>query len=169
MQQALDFISFVPWQFVVAMLNVFILYRLMRRFLFKPVQEIFRKRQEEIDLLYETAAEVQTKADKDKSLYAQKLAMAQEEAKQILLDSKASAEQEKKRLVEEARTESAHILKKTQQDVQQMQKQAMDELQTEISEMAVNIAQKATKQVLSSQDQQALLRQAILQLEKTSL
>lgn len=169
MGQALDFISFVPWQFVVAILNVFILYRLVRHFLFKPVQEIFRKRQEEIDFLYESAEKMQSEANSDQALYQEQLSTAEAQAKQILIETQTQAEQEKKRLLEEAHAQSSAILTRTQKEADQMQKQAFIELQSDLSEMAVDIAQKATKQVLSSEDQERLLKQALLQLEKSAL
>lgn len=169
MGQALDFISFVPWQFVVAILNVLILYRLVHHFLFKPVQEIFRKRQEEIDFLYESAEKVQLEADADQALYQEKLSAAQTQAKQILLDTQNHAEKEKKRVLEEAYAESSAILNRTKKEANQIQMQAFIELQSDLSEMAVDIAQKATKQVLSSEDQEKLLENAIFQLEKSAL
>lgn len=169
MEQSLGFISFVPWHFVVSILNVFILYRLVRHFLFKPVKEIFRKRQEELDGIYKSAEELETKASLDKFSYEQKLATAQEQAEQIITAAQLKAQKEEKRILEETSKQSESILEKTKKENEFLKKQAMVDLQSDISDIAVRIAMKATGEILSKEDQEKLLEQSINCLERTAL
>ena len=42
-------VTIVPWTFIATILNLFLQLYLIKRFLFKPVQEVIRKRQEKAD------------------------------------------------------------------------------------------------------------------------
>ena len=45
----LDLVSIVPWEIVTQLINLLLLFLLLKHFLFKPVQNILNARQAEID------------------------------------------------------------------------------------------------------------------------
>ena len=52
----LDLVSIVPWEIVTQLINLLLLFLLLKHFLFKPVQNILNARQAEIDKTYADAA-----------------------------------------------------------------------------------------------------------------
>ena len=66
----MDFQSLVtvaPWTFIAQILNLLIQAALFKKFLFKPVQKIIRERQEQVNKIYDDAAEKQSAADADRA------------------------------------------------------------------------------------------------------
>ena len=51
MLQPLDVISVNLWHILISLLNLVILFLVVKKFLFKPVKELFARRQAELDLI----------------------------------------------------------------------------------------------------------------------
>ena len=66
MPESLEFLSINIWQTLVAIANLIILYFIVKRFLFKPVNNILDKRAEEVDKIYNDAEVTLTEAKTDK-------------------------------------------------------------------------------------------------------
>ena len=49
MKQFQDLVTFAPWTFIFTIANLLLLTTVIKHFLFKPVQEIFAKRKEQIE------------------------------------------------------------------------------------------------------------------------
>ena len=59
----LDLVSIVPWEIITQLINLLLLFLLLKHFLFKPVQNILNARQAEIDKSYADAETAQTRAE----------------------------------------------------------------------------------------------------------
>ena len=57
-----QFVSLAPWTIIFQICNLLILVALMKKFLFKPVQNILNKRQKEIDGIYAAEDAVRSSA-----------------------------------------------------------------------------------------------------------
>ena len=55
--QTLDVISVNIWQILISLLNLYILYLIVKRFLFKPVKAVLEERRRELDSQYDAAEE----------------------------------------------------------------------------------------------------------------
>ena len=80
----LELISVNIPHIIITIINLLILFLLIKKFLFKPVQRILDARKAEVDKIYADAHETQEAADKDKQLYEEKLETAEAEADAIL-------------------------------------------------------------------------------------
>lgn len=101
----MDFQSLVelaPWTTIAQICNLLLQIVLFKKLLFKPIQNILAKRQQEIDSLYDEANKAKLKADTAKADYEQHLSAAKEEASAI------TARAMKKR----ARAERGHRLRR---------------------------------------------------------
>ena len=76
----LELISLNIWHVVASIANLLILTLILKKFLFKPVQNILAARQGQVDELYDAAEKTKASAEEDKKLYNAKLAGAVEEA-----------------------------------------------------------------------------------------
>ena len=61
--QSLDVISVNIWQILISLCNLVILFLILKKFLFKPVQKVTQTRRAELDDIYSEAKAAQTRAD----------------------------------------------------------------------------------------------------------
>ena len=61
--QSLDVISVNLWQIVISLSNLILLFLLVKKFLFGPVEKMLQKRQDYIDERYEEADEAKRQAE----------------------------------------------------------------------------------------------------------
>ena len=57
--QTLDIISVNIWQILISLCNLLIIFLVVKKFLFGPIQSVMEKRQAEIDEHYKTAEEAE--------------------------------------------------------------------------------------------------------------
>ena len=91
MRAAQDFFEVVPWTIIFQYCNLLILCLLIKKFLFKPVQAILKKRQDEIDGLYDAANADRQQAAQLKQDYDSQMAGARAEADQLVKNAVESA------------------------------------------------------------------------------
>lgn len=163
--EQLGFISFVPWTLIFTIVNAFILYRLVKRFLFKPVQKILSERQREVDELYQGAEELQKTANDKNIQYEQQLLQAHQEADAILNSAKREALQEQQLLQQEATQQASQIVAQAKEEAIRLEQTALAECQEAIIDMAVDMTSKMTQQELDENTHHRLIKNAITQLE----
>lgn len=90
-------------------INVLIIYFIVRRFLFKPVKKILAARQEEIDRQYADVKDAQDAAETMKKQYEASLDGIADEKAAILNEARGKASDEYERIVSEAKEEADKI------------------------------------------------------------
>ena len=98
-----QFISIAPWTVIFQILNLLLLMVLFKKYLFKPVTEILKKRQAEIEGHYQEAQQAETDAKAMKADYESKMAGARQEADRVIKTATESANAMSASIVEEAR------------------------------------------------------------------
>lgn len=119
-----------------------VLYLVLGRMAFGPIQRALKKRdneiQDSIDEAKRVRAEMQTAAEENKRL----LAEAREERTRIISE----AERERNQMISEAKDEARAAARKVaadaKRDIDNMRKSAMVELKKEVGVMAIEIAEK---------------------------
>lgn len=166
MAETLDFITLVPWTFVAMIANVYILYRLMRRFLFKPVQEILVKRQQAIDALYDDANKAKVDTEQMKKQYEQKLSLADSEAKTVISSATDFAKKQESEIIAEAKMLARQIINKAETDAEQIQRKAAVTLKDNISQLAIDLARKVVKKEISPEEHTRLIEDCVNSFEE---
>ena len=98
------------WGLVWTIVNLIVLYLLLKKFLVSPVLGIMEKRKNLIASQLEEARMTQQKAEELKGHYEGALASAKEESAQILEEAKADARQVSQRIVKDANEQASRIL-----------------------------------------------------------
>ncbi len=135
-------LSLNVWNLLFTVINVLVLYLLMKKFLFKPVLAVLEKRKEMIASNMEEARKSQQEAESLKSDYEEKLSSAKEEAQAIVHNARELAEQERAGLLEKTRVESEQMIEKAKAAILSEQEQAQQEAKEEIAKLAVLAARK---------------------------
>lgn len=135
-------LSLNVWNLLFTVINVLVLYLLMKKFLFKPVLAVLEKRKEMIASNMEEARKSQQEAESLKSDYEEKLSSAKEEAQAIVHNARELAEQERAGILEKTRVESEQMIEKAKAAILSEQEQAQQEAKEEIARLAVLAARK---------------------------
>lgn len=138
-------------------LNLIILFLLLKKFLFGPVCKIMDERDAKIKADLDGAAQAKSDAEKMKSDYEAEIAGAHSEAMQITKNAKARAEKEGDLIIQNAKAESAKILKDAEKSAENEKAKALDSAQVEIADLAMLAAARViNKNVGSDSDRKAV-------------
>lgn len=135
-----SFVGVNFWTCLFTLVNLFILYKFMKKLLFKPVQNMIDSRQKEIDDLYADAGRSKAEAEALKTQYEGQLSEANAERERILKAAHQCALQQQETMLREAQEQAARTLKRADEQIELEKKQARNELKNEVSDMAVQIA-----------------------------
>jgi F-type H+-transporting ATPase subunit b len=155
--QTQDLVTLVPWTFIIQIINLFIQVFLIKKFLFKPINEILEKRRNLADKEIKEAREAKDEADSLKVQYEDSLTNAHAEAAQIVSDAQKEAQQKADTLVHEAEAEAQSIKARAAADIEQEKKKAINEAKDEIGSLAMEIAGKVVEKEISESDHKKLI------------
>ena len=160
-QETQDLVTLVPWTFIIQIINLFIQVFLIKKFLFKPINDILDKRRNLADKAIKDAREAQEEADSLKTQYESSLTNAHAEAAQIVSDAQKEAQNKADTLVREAQEEVASIKARAAADIEQEKKKAINEAKDEIGSLAMEIAGKVVEKEISEADHKKLIDEFI--------
>ena len=152
MVQSLDIISVNIWQILISLINLLIIYRILKKFLFKPVQKVMNERQAQVDRIYGDANQSKAQAEQMKQEYEQKLASAREEADGLVRNAVQTAQKRSDQMVSEASAQASRIKQKADEEIAQQKKKMLQDVRDEISDLAVEIASKVVEREISPRD-----------------
>ena len=152
-----ELVTLVPWTFIAQIINLFIQMYLIKRFLFKPINEILEKRKNLADKTIREAREAKEEADSLKDQYEDSLTSAHAEAAQIVSDAQKEAQNKVDALVKEAQEEAAGIKARAAADIEQEKKKAVNEAKDEIGSLAMDIAGKVVEKEINEADHKKLI------------
>ena len=152
MFQSLDIISVNLWNTILSLANLAIIFLILKKFLWRPVQKVMDQRKAQVDKMYADADESRTAADAMKRDYEQRLASARQEADALIKTATENAQRKGDQIVAEANTQAGHVRKKAEAEIEQQKKQMLKDVRSEISELAVDIASKVVEREISQKD-----------------
>ncbi len=132
----------LDWNLLFNMINLLILYALMKRFLFKPVRVILEQRQKEADAQFAKAGQKQDEADQMKAKYDALVQGAEQEREQLLADARSGASQEYSRIVAEAKEEADEIVTRARTDAETEKDAVLQQAEEQVRDMVVTAAAK---------------------------
>ncbi len=127
---------------VCTILNLLILYVVFKKFLFGKVDEILKKRQEEVDNATKAADIAIAEADSKKKEYESKISMADVEKEQIMADIKKAGYDEYERIVSDAKKKSEQIITEARYNAETEAERAREEYAGQIRDMVIDAASK---------------------------
>lgn len=161
MGEYLSFVDIDTWELIFTWVNLLILFLLMKKFLFKPVRAILDKREEEVRKMYDDAEAAKTDAAALEAQYSEKLAGAQQEAREIVETARRRASEQSGEIVSEARNKAADLLQKANVQIESERKDAVNEIKSELSSIAVDIAGKVIERDINEKDHEKLIQEFI--------
>lgn len=157
MLQTLDIISVNIWQILISLANLLIMYLILKKFLFGPVQKVISTRQKQVDDIYGEANKSREDAESMRQEYEEKLATARDEADGIVRSAVQTAQRRSDTMVSEAAEQVSHMKQKAQDEIAQEKKQMLSGVRSEISDIAVEIASKIVGREVRKEDHESFV------------
>ena len=161
MVQSLDIISVNIWQILISLINLLLLFLMLKKFLFKPVQNIMAARQAQVAQVYEDADKRLQSATQMKQEYEQRLTSARDEADTLVKNATVTAQQRGDQLLSEAQQQASRLKQKAEEEIEQQKKQMLNEVRQDISGLAVDIDSKVIEREIKQGDYDAFVDEFI--------
>ncbi len=144
MMQSLEVISVNLWNILISLANLVLLFIIVKKFLFKPVQNMLSKRQHELETQYSAAQTAEQEAAESKEKWESKLQGAESAAETILANATATAKARGDKIVAEAKSRADSIIRQAETEATLEYKKVKDQIKTEI----VDVSSALTKHLL---------------------
>lgn len=166
--QVQELVGIVPWTFIAQILNLFLQMYLIKRFLFKPINEILAKRKAMADAQLSDAAKARTEAEAMKAEYEKDMAEARSKASDIIVSAQKTASAQSDKILQEATAAAAALKEKAQNDIEQEKKKAVSEIRSEIGGITMDIAGKVIEREINEEDHKKLIDEFIANVGEAS-
>ncbi len=153
-----------PILLVAQIINFLILLFVLRKLLYKPILKMLDERKQRIAESMKQAQEIEERFAKLEEEQKAMLQKARQEADALLTQTKDAAKTLTDQLTSEARQQSEKIIEKAQEAAKREHDQMQKELRGEIVTLAVEVAQKATQEILTPEQKKKLTSDAIQDL-----
>lgn len=127
---------------VFTVINLIVLFLILRRFLIKPVTEVMEKRDAEIRTNMERANDANQAANRLKEEYEASLHHAYEASEEIMKNTQAAAKEESDRILGEAREKAERIVEEAKRSIAVSREKAMEDMRSQIASLAMAAAVK---------------------------
>ena len=155
--QTLDVISVNIWQILISLINLVLLFFIIKKFLFKPVKNILAKRQDEINSQYDAADQARAEAEQSRVAYEEKLSGAKSEADAILQSAADNAKYRGDKIIAEAQQTADGIIRRAETEAELERKKAIDGIKQEIVSVSGALAEKMIEREINTDDHRALI------------
>lgn len=155
--QTLDVISVNLWQILVSLLNLVLLFLIVKHFLYKPVKNILAKRQSELEEKYVGAQNAVDEAEENRREWQEKLDGANAEADSIIESATELAKSRGEAIVSEAREKADGIVRVARNEAELERVKAADDIKREIVEVSGAIAEKMLEREVNPDDHKKLI------------
>ena len=156
-----EFVSIAPWTLIFTWVNLFILFLVMKKLLFKPVTKMLAMREEEVKSMYQKAEDAQKSAQSLEEEYTNKLSTAKEEAANIMKTATREATLKGEEILQDAQKRASAMITKAESEIEREKKAAVNEIKGDIASIAVTLAEKVIEKDINENDYERLLEEFI--------
>ena len=155
------------WSFLMILINVAILYFILKRFFWEKVRTFMLDRQAAVQDAFDSAEAINRRADEKMQNYSRRIANVEEESREIIRNAKARAEAQAKDIVENAHKEASDIIAKAERTIEIEREKATAEMRQEIAALAIMAAEQIVEKEISSTGQEAIVDEVINKARST--
>ena len=147
-----SFIGVNFWTALFVLLNTLAIFFVAKKFLFVPVMNMIKSRQEEIDSMYLEANHAKDEAIALEAQYKEKLSLAAATGERMVKEAMERGHSREEEILRQANEEASSIMAKASADIALEKKKALNDAKDEISDIAMAIAEKVVGRELSNAD-----------------
>ena len=166
--QVQELVGILPWTCIAQICKLFTQVYVIKRFLFKPINEMLEKRKAMADAQIQEAIKAKDEANAIKTEYEQNMLEARNKANEILVTAQKTAAIQSEVILKEASAQAAALKAKAESDIAQEKRKAVNEIKDEIGGMAMEIAGNVIEREICEEDQNKLIDEFISNLGEAS-
>ncbi|MEK7186572.1 MAG: F0F1 ATP synthase subunit B [Patescibacteria group bacterium] len=157
-----------PLLLTAQIVNFLIILFILKKFVFKPVLDILKKRENEIKDGLRAAQKGQEKLEEAEEKERGILKNAQIEAGKLIEDAKLQAIEVSKKIEEKTRKETEDMVLNAKEQIQRETRLAEKELSLSVGKAAIEFLEKSMKDIFGDEKQKELMQIAIKKIKTTN-
>lgn len=138
---------------IMVIINLFVTYLILRRFVFKPIIKLLNKRRETVMKEFEDAAKKTADAQTILAEANRRIEDSKNEASTIVSDARVQAEKQAVTIVNVAHAEATTIVNRATDDAKRMHNAMLDQMRDEVADLAIAIATKVVGSIIDDTHQ----------------
>lgn len=157
----------IEWSLIFAQIvNFIIILFILKRFLYKPLFNILKKREELVKQSIQKADESSKALEKAQVEEQKIIAKAQDTAKQIVSEAKEQAADTLKRSEEKTKQQTDKMLKDAKVQIELETQKAQGELNKYVGELSLQMLKKSISNVFTEKEQSEIIARATKEMQK---
>lgn len=141
----------LDWNIIWNVVNILVLFLLLKIFLFKPVTKMMEERQKAIADSIQDAQAKQREAAELQRQYEARLTDAQREAARIVKDAKEQASREAEKILGQARADAGAMLEDARKQIGAEREKAMGDIKGQVAGLALLAAAKLAQKSMDEE------------------
>lgn len=137
--------------------NLFVLYLLYKKFLWKPVTAMIERRQVEIDQNMASASEQKAQAEAARAKYDAQLAQADRDADTLIKEARTRASEQAQAIIDAAQAEAHALTEKTQAQLEADRQAMIAGARREVAQLVLLAASKVSAGRMGAAEDAALV------------
>jgi F-type H+-transporting ATPase subunit b len=162
--QTLDIISVNIWQTLISLANLLLIFLILKKFFYKPVQKVLNERRALLDKQYDDAKNAEAAAMANKAAWEEKMQSAEEEAESILKEATIRADRRSERIVEEAKEKAGVIVRQAEAEAKLERKKATEGIKREIVDVSSCLSEKILEREIKTSDHKKIIDSFIAEI-----
>ena len=158
--------GFDPIMLVAQIVNFLIIFYLLKRFLYKPVLAMLKKRSDAIQEGIKQAEQARITVVKTLEQEKKILLKAKDEARQIVEDSRLAAVEITHGIEENSKTQTEKMLSEAILRIEQESKETERRLSEKVSVLAADMLAKSLEGIFGDKEQKQIVKKALKQIKK---
>ena len=155
------FVTMGWWELCVTICNLLIMFVILRKFLFGPINKMLESRENEVREMYATAEADRAAAETMKRDYTASIANAKEEAAQITANATKRAAARSEEILADANRQASDMVRKAEESIELEKKKTLNEIKDEIAGLSVMIASKVVEKEINEADHKRMIEDFI--------
>lgn len=147
-------LSLEPSSLIAVIINIVVLFFLVKLFLFKPIDKMLAAREELLKKQFDEAEAAKTKANELKASYEATIEQAKGESEEIIAQAKAKAQKEYDSIIKSADEDAAKLIEKAQEKIAADKAETMRNMKSEIAVMVMGATAKIMEQSFDKEQNQ---------------
>jgi F-type H+-transporting ATPase subunit b len=136
---------------------------------FPRIAEALDRRAKSIEGDMDAATHMRAEAEKVLDEYRERLKEAREQAEEIVVRARQTAESHEKEAKSQGQAVIAEAAQRAQREIEAATRRALDDIRREVADLTILATEKVTRKVLDEADQRRLVEEALAELDFSAI
>ncbi|MGN1080800.1 MAG: F0F1 ATP synthase subunit B [Acutalibacteraceae bacterium] len=159
-------LTYVPVDLIIHIINIIVLFVLLRVILYNPVKKYMEARTARIEADKKAAETEKAESERLKADYEARLSAAADEAKGIIREKSAAADQKSEKIISDAKSEADKIIASAREEAKTEKSKAVFDSKKQIVALASEMASKILEREVNDKDNERLSEKFFSEMSK---